>query len=74
MKSPLLCLQENMATLSPTEKAVASQILEKPELVSELCIHDLAKETFSSSSELLKSKTGMKSPPYYPHNFSYSLA
>ena len=54
MKSPLLCLQENMATLSPTEKAVASQILEKPELVSELCIHDLAKETFSSSSTIVR--------------------
>ena len=54
MKSPLLCLQENMATLSPTEKAVASQILEKPELVSELCIHDLAKVTFSSSSTIVR--------------------
>ena len=54
MTSPLLRLQENMTTLSPTEKAVASQILEKPELVSELCIHDLAKETFSSSSTIVR--------------------
>lgn len=54
MTSPLLRLQENMATLSPTEKAIASQILENPELVSELCIHDLAKETFSSSSTIVR--------------------
>lgn len=54
MTSPLLRLEENMATLSPTEKAVASQILAKPELVSELCIHDLAKETFSSSSTIVR--------------------
>lgn len=54
MTSPLLRLEENMATLSPTEKAVASQILEKPELVSELCIRDLAKETFSSSSTIVR--------------------
>ncbi len=54
MTSALLRLEENMAALSPTEKAVASQILEKPELVSELCIHDLAKETFSSSSTIVR--------------------
>ena len=54
MTSPLLRLQEHMPTLSPTEKTVASQILEKPELVSELCIHDLAKVTFSSSSTIVR--------------------
>lgn len=54
MTSPLLRLQENMTTLSPTEKEVAARILEKPELVSELCIHDLARETFSSSSTIVR--------------------
>lgn len=54
MTSALLRLQENLVTLSPTEKNIATLILDKPQLVSQMCIHDLAKATFSSSSTIVR--------------------
>lgn len=54
MASALLRLQENLITLSPTEKNVAAQILERPQMVPKMCIHDLAKATFSSSSTIVR--------------------
>ena len=54
MATPLLILRETANTFSPTEKAVASMILNHPELVAELSIHELAKITFSSSSTIVR--------------------
>ena len=54
MTSALIRLQENLVTLSPTEKNVATMILDKPQMVSQMCIHDLAKATFSSSSTIVR--------------------
>lgn len=54
MNNPLLRLRETANTLSPTEKAVAEQILNNPTMVAEFSIHDLAKATFSSSSTIVR--------------------
>lgn len=54
MTNPLLILRETANTFSPTEKAVASMILNHPELVVDLSIHELAKITFSSSSTIVR--------------------
>lgn len=54
MTSPLLKLREASDNLSPTERAVAEQILRSPNLVTELSIHDLAKRTFASSATIVR--------------------
>ena len=54
MTSPLLKLREASDNLSPTERAVAEQILRTPELVTQLSIHELAKRTFSSSATIVR--------------------
>lgn len=54
MKSALLRLREYQDQLSPTEKAVALKILENPEMVMELGIHQLAETTFTSASTITR--------------------
>ena len=54
MASALLQLREASRAFSPTEKEVAVHILRKPELVRDLSVHDLAKETFSSPSTIVR--------------------
>lgn len=54
MTNPLLRLRETADTLPPTEKAVAYQILKNPHLVSDLSIQELAKQTFSSASTVVR--------------------
>ena len=54
MVSALLRLREASAAFSTTEQGVAQQILEHPELVEELSIHDLACKTFVSPSTIVR--------------------
>lgn len=54
MVSALLRLREASAAFSPTEQGVAQQILEHPELVEMLSIHDLAQKTFVSPSTIVR--------------------
>ncbi len=54
MSSPLLELREKSKLFSPTEQEIVAHILENPKLVVDLSIHDLAKETFSSASTIVR--------------------
>lgn len=54
MKSALLPLREYQDQLSPTEQAVAAKILENPEWVMDLGIHQLAEKTFTSASTITR--------------------
>ncbi len=54
MYNALLVLREVSDSLSPTEQAVARQILAAPQMVSDLSIHDLAKATFCSPSTIVR--------------------
>ena len=54
MKSALLLLRESMTSLSNTEQEVARYLLDHPQQIVELSIHELAKRTFSSSSTIVR--------------------
>ncbi len=54
MTSALLKLRESSKGFTPTEKEIAKQILDEPELVENLSIHDLAKKTFASPSTIVR--------------------
>lgn len=54
MKNPLLRLRETSSTLSPTEREVANHILNDPSLVTESSIHELARQTYSSPSTIVR--------------------
>lgn len=54
MTSALVRLREAAESFSPTERAAAHIILSNPQLVAELSIHELAKQTFSSPSTIVR--------------------
>ena len=54
MKSALLILRESLSSLSNTEQEVARYLLDDPQQIVDLSIHDLAKRTFSSSSTIVR--------------------
>ena len=54
MSSPLLKLRENSKQFSTTQREVAAQILQNPRMVAELSVHELAKQTFSSPSTIVR--------------------
>lgn len=54
MVSALLRLREASHAFSTTEQGVAQQILEHPELVEALSIHELARKTFVSPSTIVR--------------------
>ena len=54
MSSPLLELREKSKLFSPTEQEIVAHILENPRMVVDLTIHDLAKQTFSSASTIVR--------------------
>ncbi len=54
MKSALLLLREAKASLSPTEGAAAGYLLEHPEQVMELSIHQIAERSYTSPSTLIR--------------------
>ncbi|MBR2047643.1 MAG: MurR/RpiR family transcriptional regulator [Oscillospiraceae bacterium] len=54
MSNALLRLRELSGSFSSTEREVARIILENPKLVVDLSIHELAKQTFSSASTVVR--------------------
>lgn len=54
MKNPLLRLRETSQAFSPTEKEVAAHILQCPQMVVDCSIHELARQTFSSPSTIVR--------------------
>ncbi len=54
MKSALLRIRESRSTISPTEREIADYLLQHPEDVIDLSIHELAKRTFSSPSTIIR--------------------
>ncbi len=54
MSRALLRLRENTERFSGTERSIAEQILADPHLVVELSIHELARQTFSSPSTIVR--------------------
>ena len=54
MGSVLLKLREQSKSFSPTEQEIAEHILKAPQLVVDLSIHELARQTFSSASTIVR--------------------
>ncbi len=54
MKSALLVLRESINNLSDTERDIALYLMDHPQDIIDLSIHDLAKRTFSSSSSIVR--------------------
>lgn len=54
MASALLRLREASKAFSSTEKEIAQHILDNPQLVEDLSIHELAKQTFASPSTIVR--------------------
>lgn len=54
MSSPLLKLRESSKQFSTTQREVAAQILQNPRMVVDLSVHELAKQTFSSPSTIVR--------------------
>lgn len=54
MASALLKLREASKAFSPTEKEIAQHILDNPQIVEDLSVHELAKQTFASPSTIVR--------------------
>jgi len=54
MSSALLKLREQSKLFSTTEQEIAAHILENPQLVVDMSIHELARHTFSSASSIVR--------------------
>ena len=54
MSSALLKLREKSKLFSPTEQEIVASILEDPQMVVNMTIHELAKHTFSSASTIVR--------------------
>ena len=54
MSSTLLKLREQSRQFSTTEQEIAGHILDNPQLVVDMSIHELAKHTFSSASSIVR--------------------
>ena len=54
MSSPLLQLREKSRLFSPTEQEIVSHILDNPQLVVDMSIHELARHTFASASTIVR--------------------
>ena len=54
MGNVLLKLREQSKSFSPTEQEIAKHILNDPRLVVDLSIHELARQTFSSASTIVR--------------------
>lgn len=76
MKSALLYLREQRATFSSTERSIADFLLENPERVMELGIHELAEQTFSSPSSIIRMchRIGYKGYKDFRRAVTYELA
>lgn len=76
MKSVLVRLQEYKGNASGAEKGIVSFLLENPEEVSTLTIHELAEKSYSSSSTIIRlcRKLGFKGYRDFTKSLVYELA
>lgn len=76
MKSALLLLRESMGSLSNTEQDIAAYILSDPQVAMELSIHELAKQTFSSPSSVIRlcHRLGFEGYKVFRRTITYELA
>ncbi|MBQ6719076.1 MAG: MurR/RpiR family transcriptional regulator [Oscillospiraceae bacterium] len=54
MSNALLKLREQSRMFSTTEREIAAQILQNPQLVVDMSVHELARHTFSSASSIVR--------------------
>lgn len=54
MSDALLRLRESSESFSPAERGIAQAILANPQMVADLSIHELARQTFSSPSTIVR--------------------
>ena len=76
MGSALLKLREQSRLFSTTEQEIAVHILENPQLVVDMSIHELAKHTFSSASSIVRlcNHTGYSGYKEFRKAVTYELA
>ena len=76
MSSALLKLREQSRQFSTTEQEIAGHILENPQLVVDMSIHELAKHTFSSASSIVRlcNHTGYSGYKEFRKAVTYELA
>lgn len=76
MSSALLKLREQSRLFSTTEQEIAAHILENPQLVVDMSIHELAKHTFSSASSIVRlcNHTGYSGYKEFRKAVTYELA
>ena len=76
MSSPLLQLREKSRLFSPTEQEIVAHILENPQLVVDMSIHELARHTFSSASTIIRlcRHTGYEGYREFRKAVTYELA
>ena len=76
MSSALLKLREQSRLFSTTEREIAVHILENPQLVVDMSIHELAKHTFSSASSIVRlcNHTGYSGYKEFRKALTYELA
>ena len=76
MTNALLALRERSESFSNAERGVAQRILENPQLVVDLSVHELARETFSSPSTIVRlcNHTGFAGYKEFRKAVSYEMA
>ena len=76
MSSALLRLRECSQRFSSTERGVAERILQEPQLVVDLSVHELAQKTFSSPSTIVRmcSHTGYSGYKEFRRAVTFELA
>ena len=76
MSSALLKLREQSRLFSTTEQEIAQHILQNPQLVVDMSIHELAKHTFSSASSIVRlcNHTGYSGYKEFRKAVTYELA
>ena len=76
MSSALLKLREQSRQFSTTEQDIAKHILDNPQLVVEMSIHELARHTFSSASSIVRlcNHTGYSGYKEFRKAVTYELA
>ena len=76
MSNALLSLRERSKTFSSTEREVAESILNNPQLVVDMSVHELAKFTFSSASTIVRlcNHTGYSGYKEFRRAVTYELA
>ncbi len=76
MNSALVRLRERSKTFSSTEREAANAILDNPQLVVDMSVHELAKLTFSSASTIVRmcAHTGYSGYKEFRKAVTYELA